>query len=393
MYKGSDKMSKEKRLNTEDNFVQEFNAISVGVVVMDEEAKIAKVNEPLLNYFNRKREDFIGKHFGNAIQCKSSRLNKRGCGFDPSCEFCELRNAVTKILEFEDEPIKIEFKKSIFVDDEKNDYWFKVSVAPLIREHIRNAVVTFVDIIERKNPKNALIDSEEKFRQVFHNSSDAIFVQDINEDGSHGRLIEVNQTAGDMFYYAYEEFFRFADPVFKLIDSTIEAEKYCKEVLGKSQIAIKALAKRKDDTTLPVELLCSHCYLNRKKVAITIVRDISERLAVEQALKLAKEEAESANQAKSEFLANMSHEIRTPLNGIVGMVNLMRLSNLNQEQQENIKIIKTCVNALLNVINDILDFSKMEAGKLEIKKKNCDIKALVETDVETITNVSINMSY
>jgi len=397
MYKGSDKMSKEKRLNTEDNFVQEFNAISVGVVVMDEEAKIANVNEPLLNYFNRKREDFIGKHFGNAIQCKSSRLNKRGCGFDPSCEFCELRNAVTKILEFEDEPIKIEFKKSIFVDDEKNDYWFKVSVAPLIREHIRNAVVTFVDIIERKNPKNALIDSEEKFRQVFHNSSDAIFVQDINEDGSHGRLIEVNQTAGDMFYYAYEEFFRFADPVFKLIDSTIEAEKYCKEVLGKSQIAIKALAKRKDDTTLPVELLCSHCYLNRKKVAITIVRDISERLAVEQALKLAKEEAESANQAKSEFLANMSHEIRTPLNGIVGMANLMRLSNLNQEQQENIKIIKTCVNALLNVINDILDFSKMEAGKLEIKKKNCDIKALVEHTIKAqspaATGKGIEISY
>lgn len=77
-------------------------------------------------------------------------------------------------------------------------------------------------------------------------------------------------------------------------------------------------------------------------MAINIVRDITERLAVEEALKFAKEEAETANQAKSEFLANMSHEIRTPLNGIVGMVNLMRLSNLNQEQQENIKIIKTC---------------------------------------------------
>jgi len=619
-------------VDTEENFVQEFNAISVGVVVLDENAKVTKVNDPLLNYFNRKRADFIGKQFGDAVQCKSSRLNKLGCGFDPSCASCELRNAFSKVLESEDELIKIEFQKSIFVDDEENDYWFRVSIAPLLREHQRNAVVTFVDITERKNrelsleqsrdyyyrmfenfptliwktdlegnvvyfnrswslftgkqnedylgikwldlihpedrkfyqqmknkafrskrsfsiqyrirhdsgnyrwiegiyspsfevdgssggyigigiditdrksleeglirykmlaekvrdtivfveisgkiidannaavqlygykrgellnlsifdlieggksvaieemkngdkdgvffetihkrkdgrpipvevsakttkinekrviicivrdiserknSENALIDSEEKFRQVFHNSTDAIFVQEIKEDGNNGRLIEVNQTAGEMFHYSYEEFFEFEDPIFKIIQSPADMERHCKELREKDYITLQTKAKRKDDSILPVEVVCSHCFLNEKKIAINIVRDISERLAVEQALKQAKEEAEMANQAKSEFLANMSHEIRTPLNGIVGMVNLMRLSSLNQEQQENIKIIKTCVNALLNVINDILDFSKMEAGKLEIKKKNCDIKALVEHTIKAQSPVAV----
>ena len=52
------------------------------------------------------------------------------------------------------------------------------------------------------------------------------------------------------------------------------------------------------------------------------MEDVSDRKAVERALRLAKEAAEAANRSKSEFLANMSHEIRTPMNGILGMTQL-----------------------------------------------------------------------
>lgn len=91
-----------------------------------------------------------------------------------------------------------------------------------------------------------------------------------------------------------------------------------------------------------------------------------------------KKELETALTTRSRFLSFMSHEIRTPLNGITGLVDLLLAMPMMPDQKEYMDALKQSADNLLLLLNNILDLSKLEAGKVELEKRNLNLKKLLE---------------
>lgn len=81
---------------------------------------------------------------------------------------------------------------------------------------------------------------------------------------------------------------------------------------------------------------------------------------------------------RDEFVAAVGHELRTPMNAILGFNGLLRDQiGQNAHMISTVDHIHDATHQLLELVNDILDFSQLQAGKMQLHARPCDVNALL----------------
>jgi PAS domain S-box-containing protein len=113
--------------------------------------------------------------------------------------------------------------------------------------------------------------------------------------------------------------------------------------------------------------------------------DITEWKKLREQLIAAKDNAEEMSRLKSSFLANMSHELRTPMIGILGYTEIMQEEIEDPKFKDMAQRTYISASRLLETLNQILDLSRIEANRIDILFKECDIMVIIN-DVIALFN-------
>jgi signal transduction histidine kinase len=90
---------------------------------------------------------------------------------------------------------------------------------------------------------------------------------------------------------------------------------------------------------------------------------------------------ESALSSRSKFYAAMNHELRTPINAIIGYIGLALegvYGPISPDLSDALVRSQRAASHLHELVDDVLDLAKIEAGRIELRKEEVDIAALVE---------------
>jgi PAS domain S-box-containing protein len=273
----------------------------------------------------------------------------------------------------------------ILVARDRTTHWVESSTAPIKDESgaVSGTVIVLRDVTSRKRSERALQESEEQYRAVYSQAATGIGEADLT-----GRIVRVNDRYCEIMGHSREELLgmRIADLTHP-DDRAEDRSRFERLIGGGPKYTVEKRYVRKDGSPVWVRVAAS---LIRDgsgcpaRVA-AVTEDITDRKRSEQALREQAESLREADRRKEEFLAVLSHELRNPLASIQTSLDLMSQGGLTGAKLERERgVVERQVQQLTRLVDDLLDVSRISRGRLELRKEEVALSAVVTEVVEAV---------
>ena len=253
---------------------------------------------------------------------------------------------------------------------------------------------------------NLLLSSEEKFRSIFERANDGFVLA----DGQSRRITQANPRMAALTGYGAGELAGVGLGDVFGTEVTEDALADSRALASRGFVSPVNL-RRKDASTLPVEVSFTLIDVGGMPLILGVARDVTERERLLGAVELKNEALEAANLKLSEradkmremnrklrelqgvkdnFLSSVSHELRTPLTSIRSFSEILLQYQDAEEsvKQEFIGIINAESERLTRLIDDVLDIARIEAGEMKFEPTVLDLPALVRDVAKSLSPIS-----
>ncbi len=337
----------------------EHAAIGIAVAQAVANGKFLRVNDGLCKMLGYAREELLGLTFNDITHPDDMQAN--------------LEN-VRAILTGEIATYRMEKR---YLHRDGHPLWINISIALMRDQDGRpNCFIgSMVDITERKRAEEALRKSEHRLRRVYELGLMGFVTWKMNGD-----IVDANDKFLEMVGYERADLAagrinwkQMTPPEFTSLGSFVELK-----ATAASSVPFEKEYFRKDGSRVPV-LATRALFDEMRGDGVAMIIDITERKKAEQALALAKTEAERANVAKSKFLAAASHDLRQPVQSLTLLLSAIKGQVKDRPRTASaVEMAKSAVDSLNGLLTGILDISKLGAGVVTPILGDVDLGELVD---------------
>jgi len=232
------------------------------------------------------------------------------------------------------------------------------------------------DITERKQAERALRTEKNFINSALNSIPGAFYLIDQNF-----RFRRWNRQLEEVTGYSTKELKGITPLRLFVKEDRERVAERIRTVFEEGLAVVEAKVQTKDGDRIPFYLTGAKVHIEDDPYLVGMGIDISERVAAEEALKEAKQEAEEMNRLKSVFLANMSHEIRTPLTSILGFVDVLD-EEVEGEAHRIVEMIRESGHRLKETLTSVLELARLERESAEVGSERCDLVERVENTLD-----------